>query len=519
MKKPNIHLLVTNNSNITFAYPSDIKDESWAKELTSTDFPSSNHTYFAYRKVPQGNTYSIVLSDGKESTALTLFTGQWKANKGKNMLEALEELAAMLISNKQCDTTAIREKIYFLASTFVSDTIPAGNSNESVVYTYDNANQLEQLMTNTLHAEGIAGKRVLMAEADNDITTLFDNHTAPVRMVYTINSSKITSGVAVDKDYVAEGEKLKLTYTKDGDYQPIEVEVDIDGISNQYLLYNGSEILIRAIHSSLQFSTLMPEPQPAPVAVEEFVEEEVPESQVASTIIVEEDNNDSADDIPSTQESKAKYILPPLLTFVLGLAVGAGVMYLFPQLSSNSTEVTHKIAEETIKDTVIVTKHDTISYSDTIKINGDTKVVYKNVDRTVYKDKPVYIKKDEPEEHFDRNAYRPADESTRIDGTESSATPQIQGHGPSYPGGDEAMNRAVRSKLKNAHLVAQQGNGNATVMVEFTVEADGRISNIIAKGHPQLKTDVANAVKQLHFEPSNNGTTTKKTVTVPFRVQ
>lgn len=507
-----------NSGNISFVYPAGTKNETWTNELTNTDFPNDEESYYSFKKSEEGNMYSIIVNNGSKCSVLTLFTGKWKANKGKSMVEALQTLSTMIIAENNTDASTISEQLYFLASTLVADNIPAGNTDGNIVYTYDNNSQLEQCLVNTLHKVVLQGQRIFIAKENAVVASQYYCTETPEKMVYTVNSSKITSGVEVDKEYVAEGETLKLTYTKEGDYQPIEVDVDIDGVSNQYLLYNGSEILIRSIVSSLQFQQNIPEPVAIPVSMptvepeeEEDIEETVP---IKPNIITVEKPEEEFEG----NNSRGISWITPLLTFLLGLVSGLGAMYLLYPQNEGEKEIT-KVEKTT--DTVFVTKHDTISHNDTIKVNGKTKVEYKTVEKVVEKtvNKTVYVAKEEPEEHFNKNAYKPAGETARIESTESADAPEVvQGHGPSYPGGDEAMKAAIQRNPKLSPYAVKQGNPNASVFVEFTVDAEGRVSNITSKGHPQLKASVEEAVRRLKFEPATNGTTAKKSLTIPFKI-
>jgi len=271
---------IENDTKIGFTYPDSFDpshssaQDVWLRSITDLRDavrPFNSKETFAYWKNELGNYYAIIIPAIRDEKnpffeggnrhgvlMLTVFTGKKIISSGQAIIDALRKLKESLMINGEVDNKELIEEIIKTIRISLSAdyyTNEKSKSNMKAFRSFSTEQELALILGQPNQAAYDEYKRIFVVPKNAIPLQQISGYkeiTSPIKKTYTLDGN-LPNGVFVDKKYVRDGDAIAITYTKDS-YLPQIESVIVDGISNNFVDYNGAEIMIKdAAQAGIKF--------------------------------------------------------------------------------------------------------------------------------------------------------------------------------------------------------------------------------------------------------------------------
>lgn len=258
-----------NDTKFAFTYPDDFNPamatakDAWLKSIRD---PRDAREFNAERiytlwKDAEGNYYGIIVPNRQDTRngyiLLTLFVGSQLPTSGHAIINILQQLEQMLITEGQRDKQVVGEYVESIRHFFVSDlSVPPTTQKVQTraFRLYDDELELADLLLYPNQQEYAPFTRILLVPKANAPQNALANYQElhnTIRHSYTVSTP---DGVKVDKRNVVDGTTMVITYNRTG-FSPMSYKVTVKSIGSRLYSVNGSTIMVKsAEEAGISFS-------------------------------------------------------------------------------------------------------------------------------------------------------------------------------------------------------------------------------------------------------------------------
>ena len=258
-----------NDTKFAFTYPDDFNPalagpkDAWLKSIRdprdAREF-NAERIYTLWKDV-EGNYYGVIVPNRNDTRngyiLLTLFVGTQLPTSGHVIINALQQLEQMLITEGQRDKQLVGQYVDSIRHFFVTDiSVPATTQKVQTraFRLYDDELELADLLLYPNQQEYAPFARILLVPKKNAPQNALVNYQElhnTIRHSYTVNTP---DGVKVDKRSVVDGTTMVITYSRTG-FSPVSYKVTVKSIGSRLYSVSGSTITVKsAEEAGINFS-------------------------------------------------------------------------------------------------------------------------------------------------------------------------------------------------------------------------------------------------------------------------
>lgn len=255
---------VDNDTRIIFPNdfnPANNPANDWMKSIAdprddARDF-IADRIFVYWKSADAGNFYGIIFPspvDSREGLLIAVInSGRYLIKSGTAVRNALLSAVNVVSGRLRSGTPISKEDMSSISTALEQKLVPdtmaidMSVSNQKAYRKLDSDADADRFFEFPNQTEYAKFKRIfgiVKGDLKRDLATPVPGLTelkSPIKVAYRIDTNTQPTDVTIYQYAISAGEKLKITYTKPG-FAQTNKEVLIDGISNNYIQYSGTEI-------------------------------------------------------------------------------------------------------------------------------------------------------------------------------------------------------------------------------------------------------------------------------------